>query len=101
MNELKKKELTATEMDSVVGGYEPYSYMGASGAASTILANNPDCFNNLAERQLYDSFTEKEKREVCDQPDRASQRAKMFEIMKRRENNSVSTTLHVGVSGSW
>ena len=98
MNELKKKELTATEMDSVVGGFD--GGIGA-GAAFTILANNPDCFNNLAERQLYDSFTEKEKREVCDQPDRASQRAKMFEIRKRRENNSVSTTLHVGVSGSW
>ena len=83
------KELTATEMESVSAGLD-------------IMANsNPDCLCNAAEKEIYATFTQAEKLEVCEQPDRASQRAKMFEIIKRRENNSASTTIHVGATGRW
>lgn len=83
INELEKNKLTETEMDSVAGGYGPTVPDG-------VLINDED-------RRVWSAFTWAEKQEVANQPDRASMRAKLIEIYKRRH----AVGHGGGASGGW
>ena len=80
MDELKKNELSETEMDSVTGGScSRYSFLNCS-----------------AEEEIYLSLTEQEKQAILEQPDRASKRAKMKEFY-----TGIAHIDRSGASGSW
>ena len=84
MNELKKKELTATEMESVVGGLSEFDYLMNADMKATIALEQNDFLTNLSEANLFIILTENERDEITQQPDRDSRRAKMFEILRRK-----------------
>lgn len=81
-NELKKNELNETEMDSVTGGWAPgYDFL----------------FNDADRNRFYNELTKEQRDLVVAQPDRASRRAKMLDIL-----NATTVRPHgSGASGGW
>lgn len=67
-NELNEQELNEQELNSVAGGVDNFA--------------NFDFLNNEAERNLWNSFSYREKMAVLAYPDRDSRREKMLSIAK-------------------
>lgn len=66
MNNMKAYELNELEMDSVAGG------------------TSPNFLCTVADEKLYASLSRNEQLEILKQPDAASRRAKMFEMLKSK-----------------
>ena len=80
-NEMKKNELNETEMGGVTGGWAPgYDFLYSD-----------------ADRNIFYQLSKEHRNLVLAQPDRASRRAKMFEIWRANNVHATST----GTSGGW
>ena len=81
-NEIKKNKLTENEMDSVAGG-SPFP-------------NDSLVTEEMKLKREFDNLTPQEQLEVLQQPDAASQKAKLMEILARRGDYSHGSGAHGG-----
>ena len=82
-NDIKKNKLTENEMDSVAGG-SPFP-------------NSSLVTEEMKLEREFKNLTPQEQLEVLQQPDAASQKAKLMEILDRRGAYSHGS----GAQGSW